>query len=76
MFFDNKTKNIMCTEGKPIAWLSLDDLISATFEHYGMYFDVHVYYAGEFVVDVPEHLGVEIGYGVMAKDPDSKYLNK
>lgn len=70
VFIDSKTKDIVCTGGKPILWKSIDDLISAVFEEYGLYTDVHIYYCGGKVLDLPEHIDIKVGYGSMVREPE------
>lgn len=66
---ENGATNLLCDDGKVGAWLSLDDLIGAVFESYGMYFETHVYYAGEKIVNLPSNIKHQIAYGVMAQEP-------
>ena len=56
LFFDGKTKSALSDDGKLVVWKSLDSLINSVYEKHGLYFDIHVYYYGDKMVNLPEQV--------------------
>lgn len=66
LFADGEQKNVLCNNDAVKVWKSLDDMIGAIYEQYDLYFDVHVYYAGERQVDLNDKIVIDFNYGAMA----------
>ena len=57
---DGEVKEMLSDDGLLQVWQSLDVLIGQVFEEFGLYHDVHVYYAGEKQIDLNENVVIEI----------------
>ena len=60
LFNDGEVKDMLSNDGLLQVWKSLDALIGQVFEEFGLYCDVHVYYAGEKQIDLNENIVIEI----------------